>query len=70
VAYSAAVRESLSNFEVAHILEDGDEDDNAMPKKILTKRNVFLQLIILRPHPHFTRHVCKKIRKTIRILHV
>jgi len=24
----------------------------------------------LRPHPHFTRHVCKKkIRKTIRILH-
>jgi len=24
----------------------------------------------LRPHPHFTRHVRKKIRKTIRILHV
>jgi len=26
--------------------------------------------IILRPYPHFTRHVCKKICKTIRILHV
>jgi len=26
VAYSAAVRESLSNVEVAHILEDDDED--------------------------------------------
>jgi len=38
-------------------------------KKISTKRNVFLQLIILRPHPHFARHVRKKIRKTIRILH-
>jgi len=43
---------------------------NAMPKKISTKCNVFLQLIILRPHPHFTRHVRKKMRKTIRILHV
>jgi len=32
--------------------------------------NDFIQLIILRPHPHFTRHVRKKIRKTIRILHV
>jgi len=31
-----------------------------MPKKISTKCNVFLQLIILRPHPHFTRHVRKK----------
>ena len=43
-----------------------------MPKKISTKCNVFLQLTILRPHPHFTRHrhVRKKIRKTIRILHV
>jgi len=28
VAYSAAMRESLSNFEVAHILEDEDEDNN------------------------------------------
>jgi len=33
---------------------------NAMPKKISTKCNVFLQLIILRSHPHFTRHVRKK----------
>ena len=33
---------------------------NAMPKKISTKCNVFLQFIILRPHPHFTRHVRKK----------
>jgi len=33
---------------------------NAMPKKISTKCNVFLQLTILRPHPHFTRHVRKK----------
>ena len=32
---------------------------------------VFFQLIILRPHPHFTRHVRKKeIRKTIRILQI
>jgi len=31
---------------------------------------VFFQLIILRPHPHFARHIRKKIRKTIRILHV
>ena len=31
-----------------------------MPNKISTKCNVFLQLIILRPHPHFTRHVRKK----------
>jgi len=30
-----------------------------MPKKISTKCNVFLQLIILRPHPHFTSHVRK-----------
>jgi len=30
-----------------------------MPKKISTKCNVFLRLIILRPHPHFTRHVRK-----------
>ena len=29
-------------------------------KKISTKCNVFLQLVILRPHPHFTRHACKK----------
>ena len=36
---------------------------NAMPKKISTKCNVFLQLIILRPHPHFTRHVRKKSAK-------
>ena len=34
---------------------------NAMPtKEISTKCNVFLQLMILRPHPHFTRHVRKK----------
>ena len=39
-------------------------------KEISTKCNVFLQLVILRPHPHFTRHVRKKIRKTIRILHI
>ena len=33
---------------------------NAMPKKISTKCNVFLQLIILRPHPHFTRlKICR-----------
>jgi len=31
-----------------------------MPKTISTKCNVFLQLIILHPHPHFTRHVRKK----------
>jgi len=43
---------------------------NAMAKKISTKCNVFLQLIILRPNPYFTSHVRKQIRKTIRILHV
>ena len=32
-------------------------------KKILTKRNVFLQLIILRPHPHFTVTSAKKSAK-------
>ena len=31
-----------------------------MPKKISTKCNVFLQLIILRPQPYFTSHVRKK----------
>jgi len=41
-----------------------------MPNTISTKCNVFLQLIILHPHPHFTSHVRIKIRKTIRILHV
>jgi len=39
-------------------------------KKISTKCNVFLQVVILRPYPHFTRHACKKIRRTIRILHI
>jgi len=34
-----------------------------MPKKISTKCSVFLQLIILRPRPHFTRHVRIKIAK-------
>ena len=38
-------------------------NDNAMPKKIPTKCNVFLQLIILRPHPHLTRHIRKKSAK-------
>ena len=32
-------------------------------KKISTKCSVFLQLVILRPHPHFTRHVRKKSAK-------
>ena len=29
-------------------------------RRFQRKCNVFLQLIILRPHPHFTRHVRKK----------
>ena len=37
---------------------------NVMPtKKISTKCSVFLQLVILRPHPHFTRHFRKKSAK-------
>jgi len=44
---------------------------NVVPTmKISTKCMCFFQLIILRLHPHFTRHIRKKIRKTICILHV
>jgi len=32
--------------------------------------HVFFQLKMLHLHPHFTRHIRKKISKTIRILHV
>jgi len=35
-----------------------------MPKKISTKCNVFLQLIILRPHPHFTGGQCMNMHRS------
>ena len=43
--------------------------DSRVLASAFNKMYIF-QLIILHLHPHFTRHVRKIIRKTIRILHV